>query len=80
MSPDFLAVLEDELATARQTLARDLERVDALVALRSMAYALASKAPDTTLDSLLAAAEGEEERARLQSLLNRLTPEGASTC
>jgi hypothetical protein len=79
MSPDFLALLEDELAAARQTLACDLERVDALSALRSMAFALASRAPDTSLDSLLAAAEGEEERARLQVLLNRLT-EGASTC
>lgn len=70
---DVLEWLDDELASAREELTRQVDRTTALVEFRSVALAIANRAGShaMTADRLFAAAADEEEAAHLRALANR---------
>jgi hypothetical protein len=73
---DFLTWVDSELRTARDDLVDRVDRTTALAELRSLALAIANRAGAVavTPDALVAAAEGEEEHARLVALIHRAVP------
>lgn len=74
-APDILAVLEGEIHAARAELAHRVDRLGALLELRSAAYAMAQRLGHSafTLGRLLEV-DDELELARLSALLNRIAP------
>lgn len=71
--------LDEELAGAREALARQVDRTTALAEFRSLALAIANRAGvhAMTADRLFSAAADEEEAAQLKALANRfITHEG----
>jgi hypothetical protein len=78
---DFLTWVDDELRTARDDLVELVDRTTALAELRSLALAIANRAGvvAVTPDGLVAAAEGEEEHARLVGLIHRAVPNPKGT-
>jgi hypothetical protein len=72
---DVLDDLEDELAGARRAAASVIDRVEALLSLRSRAIDLARTEPTllVTLERLLDAGD-ERERARVAALVDRAWP------
>lgn len=80
VSADLRDHLEGELAAAREAAARAVDRVEALVALRSRAFTLgaAADAEGRTLEpDDLFEADDERERAELRALAQRAFPEDA---
>lgn len=73
---DVLAHVEQRIATARTTAAAAVDRVDALIELRSRALAIAHRVGVTQIsaEQLWAAIETEHERARLAALIDRALP------
>lgn len=80
MEPDLIEHLERTLADVREQATVAVDRAEALVALRSRAFAIAARlAPEgrTLEPDDLFAAEGERERAELNALARRAFPEDA---
>lgn len=73
--PDVLDVLEGEIDEARAGLARQVDRLAALLELRSAAYALAQRLGHSAFPlGRLLEVDDELELARLSALLIRIAP------
>lgn len=71
---DFLDDLERELVASRRDLARRVERVEALAELRSIALTVSSDLQRAiTAEDVFSSATNERQRAKLQSLADRVT-------
>jgi hypothetical protein len=71
---DFLDQVERELVRARRDLARRVDRVEALAALRSLALSVSADLQRAiTAEDVFTQAKDERERARLQALTDRIT-------
>jgi hypothetical protein len=71
---DFLDDLERELVASRRDLAQRVDRVEALAALRSIALSVSSDLQRAiTAEDVFSSGRNEQERAKLQSLAERIT-------
>lgn len=69
---DFLSALDEELARARDELARRVDRVEALAELRSLALTIAARERRAvSVSDVVSAGGGEQERARVRALMQR---------
>jgi hypothetical protein len=70
---DFLDMIERELASERDALTRLVDRIDAIVAVRSVAIDVSTRLQrPIDVDDVFMSGRSEEERARLQALKRRI--------
>lgn len=75
---DIVAAVEETLEQARQAAAEAVDRAEALAELRGLLFDFCARrrAPQLSVDEMWTTPDDEEERARLQALVDRsLTPQ-----